>query len=101
MSYGSAGVGSTPHLSGDHVLRVQGKLEAVHLPFQGAAPALNATAANQVALASVAAPPAVPLVKAGKLKGLAVTSRQRMPQLADVPTVIEAGFADFDDYTWT
>ena len=101
VSYGSAGVGSTPHLTADHVLRVLGKLDAVHVPFQGAAPALNATAANQVPIASVALPPAVPLVKAGKLKALAVTSLKRIPQLPDVPTVAESGFADFEDYTWT
>lgn len=100
VSYGSAGVGSTPHLTADHVLRVLGKLDAVHVPFQGAAPALNATMANQVQLASVALPPAVPLVKAGKVKALAVTSLKRTPSLPQVPTVAEAGFPDFEDYTW-
>lgn len=100
VSYGSAGVGSTPHLTGDHVLRVLGKLDAVHVPFQGAGPALNAALANQVPIASVALPPAVPLVKAGKLKGLAVTSLKRVAQLPDVPTVAEMGFPDFEDYTW-
>ncbi len=101
VSYGSAGVGSTPHLTADHVLRVLGKLDAVHVPFQGAGPALNATMANQVPLASVALPPAVPLIKGGKLKALAVTSLQRVPQLPEVPTVIEAGYPGFEDYTWT
>jgi tripartite-type tricarboxylate transporter receptor subunit TctC len=100
VSYGSAGVGSTPHLTGDHVLRVLGGLDAVHVPFQGAAPALQATVANQVPLASVALPPAIPLVKAGKVKALAVTSVKRNAPLPDVPTVAEAGFADFEDYTW-
>ncbi len=100
VSYGSAGVGSTPHLSADHVLRVLGRLDAVHVPFQGAAPALNATLANQVPIASVALPPAVPLVKAGKVKALAVTSLRRVAQLPDVPTVAESGFPDFEDYTW-
>jgi tripartite-type tricarboxylate transporter receptor subunit TctC len=103
VSYGSAGVGSTPHLTADHVLRVLGRLDAVHVPFQGAAPALNATVANQVPLASVALPPAVPLVKAGKVKGLAVTSLKRLAQLPEVATVAESGVpgsADFEDYTW-
>jgi tripartite-type tricarboxylate transporter receptor subunit TctC len=100
VSYGSAGVGSTPHLTADHVLRVLGKLDAVHVPFQGAGPALNATLANQVPLASVALPPAVPLVKAGKVKALAVTSLKRVAQLPDVPTVAESGYPDFEDYTW-
>jgi tripartite-type tricarboxylate transporter receptor subunit TctC len=100
VSYGSAGVGSTPHLTGDHVLRVLGGLDAVPVPFQGAAPALQATVANQVPLASVALPPAIPLVKAGKVKALAVTSLKRNAALPDVPTVAEAGFSDFEDYTW-
>jgi tripartite-type tricarboxylate transporter receptor subunit TctC len=100
VSYGSAGVGSTPHLTADHVLRVLGGLDAVHVPYQGAAPALQATVANQVPLASVALPPAVPLVKAGKVKALAVTSLKRIEALPNVPTVAEAGFADFEDYTW-
>jgi tripartite-type tricarboxylate transporter receptor subunit TctC len=100
VPYGSAGIGSTPHLTGDHVLRVLGKLDATHIPFQGAAPALNATMANQVLLASVALPPAVPLIKSGKLKALAVTSLKRLDALPNVPTVSESGFADFEDYTW-
>jgi tripartite-type tricarboxylate transporter receptor subunit TctC len=100
VAYGSAGVGSTPHLTADHVLRVLGGLDAVHVPYQGAAPALQATAANQVPLASVALPPAVPLVRGGKVKALAVTSLKRIDALPDVPTVAESGFADFEDYTW-
>ncbi len=100
VSYGSAGVGSTPHLTGDHVLRVLGGLDAVHVPYQGAAPALQATVANQVPVASVALPPAVPLIKAGRVKALAVTSLKRIAALPDVPTVAESGFPDFEDYTW-
>lgn len=100
ISYGSAGIGSTPHLTGDHILRALAGNDAVHIPFQGASPALAATMANQVPLASVALPPAVPLVKTGKVKALAVTSSKRIDALPHVPTVAEAGFADFEDYTW-
>jgi tripartite-type tricarboxylate transporter receptor subunit TctC len=100
ISYGSAGIGSTPHLTGDHILRALAGIDAVHIPFQGASPALAATMANQVPLASVALPPAVPLVKTGKVKALAVTSSKRIDALPHVPTVAEAGFADFEDYTW-
>jgi len=100
VSYGSAGVGSTPHLTGDHVLRLLGGLDAVHVPYQGAAPALQATAANQVQVASIALPPAIPLVRSGRVKGLAVTSLKRNPALPDVPTVAESGFPGFEDYTW-
>ena len=100
VSYGSAGIGSTPHLTGDHVLRVLGGLDAVHIPFQGASPALAATMGNQVEIASVALAPAVPLVKSGKVKALAVTSLKRIDALPGVPTVAESGFPGFEDYTW-
>ena len=100
VSYGSAGIGSTPHLTGDHILRKLGGLDAVHIPYQGAAPALLATAANHVQIASVALPPAIPLVRGGKVKALAVTSLKRNPSLPDVPTVAESGFPGFEDYTW-
>ena len=100
VAYGSAGVGSTPHLTGDNVLRVLGGLDATHIPYQGAAPALQATAANQVQVASVALPPAIPLVRSGMVRGLAVTSLKRNPSLPDVPTVAESGFPGFEDYTW-
>ncbi len=100
VSYGSAGIGTTPHLTGDHVLRVLGGLDAVHIPYQGAAPALQATAGNQVQIASVALPPAIPLVRSGMVKGMAVTSLKRNPALPDVPTVAESGFPGFEDYTW-
>jgi tripartite-type tricarboxylate transporter receptor subunit TctC len=100
VSYASAGIGSTPHLTGDHVLRVLAGLDAVHIPYQGAAPAIAAAMGNHVTLASVALPPAVADIKAGKLKGLAVTSLERVGALPDVPTVAESGFPGFEDYTW-
>ncbi len=100
ISYGSAGVGSTPHLTGDHVLRVLGGLDVVHVPYQGAGPALTAAIGAQVEVSSIALPPAVPQIKAGKVKGLAVTSLKRLESLPDIPTVAEAGFPDFEDYTW-
>ena len=100
LSYGSAGIGSTPHLTGDHVLRVLGGLDVVHVPYQGAAPALTAAMAGQVEVSSIALPPAVAQIKAGKVKGLAVTSLKRLDSLPDVQTVAEAGFPDFEDYTW-
>ena len=100
VSYAHAGVGTTPHLTGDHVLRVLGGLDVVSIPFQGASPALAAIMGNQVPVASVALPPAIQLVRSGKLKGLAVTSLKRNPALPDVPTVAESGFPGFEDYTW-
>lgn len=100
LSYGSAGVGTTPHLTGDNVLRVLGWLDATHIPYQGAAPALQAVAGNQVQIASVALPPAIPLIRSGRIKGLAVSSAKRHPSLPDVPTIAESGFLRVEDSTW-
>ena len=99
-NYGSAGAGTTPQLSAEYLFKVLGKVNVTHVPFQGAGPALNATMAGQIELASVALPAAVELVKAGKVKGLAVTSNKRVTAIGDVPTVAESGFAGFEDYTW-
>jgi tripartite-type tricarboxylate transporter receptor subunit TctC len=99
-NYGTAGAGTTPQLSAEYLFKVLGKVNVTHVPFQGAGPALNAAMGNQVELASVALPAAVELVKAGKVKGLAVTSNKRVAAIPDVPTVAESGFPGFEDYTW-
>jgi tripartite-type tricarboxylate transporter receptor subunit TctC len=100
FNYGSAGAGTTPQLSAEYLFKVLAKVNVTHVPFQGAGPALNATMAGQIELASVALPAAVELVKAGKVRGLAVTSNKRVDAIADVPTVAESGFPGFEDYTW-
>lgn len=99
-NYGSAGAGTTPQLSAEYLFKVLGKVNVTHVPFQGAGPALNAAMGGQIELASVALPAAVELVKAGKVRGLAVTSSKRVAAIPDVPTVAESGFAGFEDYTW-
>ena len=100
LSFGTAGAGTTPHLSAEYLFKSLARVSIVHVPFTGAAPALTATAGNQVPLASVALPAAIPLAKAGKVKPLAVTSAKRVRSLPDVPTVAESGFAGFSCTTW-
>ena len=100
LQYGSAGNGTTPHLSAEYLFRILAKLPATHVPYKGAGPALNAAMTGEVPVVSVAMPPSVALIKAGKLRGLAVTSSKRVAALPDVPTVAESGFPGFDDYTW-
>ena len=99
-NFGSAGTGTTPHLSAEYLFKVLAKIDVTHIPFQGATPALQASMASQVELASVALPAAVEIVKSGKVRGLAVTSSKRNASLPDVPTLAEAGFPGFVDYTW-
>lgn len=99
-NYGTAGAGTTPHLTAEYLFKVLGKVPVTHVPFQGAGPALNATIGGQVQLASVALPAAVELVKSGRVRGLVVTGSKRSAALPDVPTVAESGFPGFEDVTW-
>jgi tripartite-type tricarboxylate transporter receptor subunit TctC len=100
LNYGSAGNGTTPHLSAEYLFKVLAKIPTTHVPYKGAGPALTAALGGEVPVVSVAMPPSVPHVKAGKLVALAVTSTKRVAVLPDVPTVAESGFPGFDDYTW-
>jgi tripartite-type tricarboxylate transporter receptor subunit TctC len=59
-----------------------------------------AVAAGQIPVGSIAMPPTVPFIKSGKIRGIAVTSLERMPSLPDVATVAEQGFPGYEDYTW-
>jgi len=99
-NYGTAGAGTTPHLTAEYLFKVLGKVPVTHVPFQGAGPALNSTMGGQTQLASVALPAAVELVKAGRVRGLVVTGSKRSAALPDVPTVAESGFPGFEDVTW-
>ena len=99
-NYGTAGAGTTPHLTAEYLFKVLAKVDVTHVPFQGAGPALVATVGGQVEMASVALPAAVEMVKGGKVRGLAVTSAKRIAAMPDVPTVAESGFPGFEDYTW-
>jgi tripartite-type tricarboxylate transporter receptor subunit TctC len=100
MSYASPGIGTTPHLTGDLLLKTMLGLDLTHVPFNGAGPSTAAVLANQVPIGSAALIAPMPLIKAGKLRPIIVTSLQRAPQLPDVPTVAESGFAGYQDYTW-
>lgn len=100
LNYGSPGAGTTPNLSAEYLFKVLAKVNVTHVPYKGAGPALNGALTGEVQFASVAMPAAVPLLKSGRLQGLAVTSARRSLALPDVPTVAESGFPGFEDYTW-
>lgn len=99
-NYGTAGAGTTPHLSAEYLFKVLGKVNVTHVPFQGAGPALTATMGAQTQLSSVALPAAVELVKSGRVRGLVVTGSKRSTALPEVLTVAESGFPGFEDVTW-
>jgi len=92
-SFASAGLGTTPHLSGE-LFKLSQKLDLVHVPFGGSAPAVASALAGHTPIAFTVITPAVPLVKDGKLRALAVTTPKRSPALPDVPTLAEAGLPD-------
>jgi tripartite-type tricarboxylate transporter receptor subunit TctC len=99
-SYASPGTGTPPQLVGalfQHSL----DLDMVHVPFGGGGPAVEATVAGHTPISFGAMAPAVPLIKHGDLRALAVTGKTRSPTLPDIPTMAEAGFPEVDGATWT
>jgi tripartite-type tricarboxylate transporter receptor subunit TctC len=93
VSYGSAGTGTTPHLSGE-LFRLTLKLDIVHVPFSGAGPAIQALAGDHTPMAFTSLPPAIPLISEGKIRALAVAATKRAVALPNVPTLGEAGLPD-------
>lgn len=91
-SFASAGMGTTPYLSGELFKLSLGASDLVHVPFNGSAPAIQSTLGGHTPFAFVVLAPAVPQVKEGKLRALAVLGAQRSSALPDVPTIVEAGF---------
>ena len=100
MQYGSPGFGTTPQLSAEYLFKILARVPILHVPYKGIPPLVAAALSGEVEVASMALPPAVPLIKAGRLIGLAVTTSTRTPALPDVPTIAEAGFAGFSDDSW-
>jgi tripartite-type tricarboxylate transporter receptor subunit TctC len=102
LTYGSPGSGSIPHLVVEQLLStVAPGVQMQHVPFQGAEQALTAVMANQIDIASVTLPPAAPLVTAGKVKGIAVTSAARSAAVPQIPTAAESGYPTIVATTWT
>lgn len=94
LNYASPGAGTTPHLSAE-LLKIVGQVEITHVPFSGAAPAIQALLAGTTQLAVTALPAALPFVLSGEAKALALTGERRWPDLPEVPTMIELGYKDF------
>ena len=99
-SFASPGTGTPPQLTGSLFAQAL-HLDLVHVPFNGGGTAVEATVGNHTPISFGAAAPAVPLIKAGQLRALAVTGKDRSPALPDVPTMTEAGYPQVVGTTWT
>ena len=99
VTFGSAGVGTTPHLAGE-LFATRNGLKALHIPYRGAAQSMPALMAGDTDFAIDNIASYMPLIKAGKVLALAVTSAERWPTLPDVPTMAQVGIKDFIITSW-
>jgi tripartite-type tricarboxylate transporter receptor subunit TctC len=99
LNFGSPATGSTPHLAGELFNHLAG-VKLVHVPYRGAAPALNDLIGGRLQLSFDNIPPALPHIRAGRLRALAVTSAERQADLPQLPTIAEAGLPGFEVSAW-
>ncbi|MGM4988570.1 Bug family tripartite tricarboxylate transporter substrate binding protein [Tardiphaga sp. 841_E9_N1_2] len=99
LNFGSAGTGGTIHLAGEMFKQIAG-VEMTHVPYKGAGPALTDLLSGNIQVMFDTLSTALPPVKAGLLRPLGVSSKERSPDLPDVPTVIESGYPDYQVGVW-
>jgi tripartite-type tricarboxylate transporter receptor subunit TctC len=99
VTYASSGNGTTLHLSGELFKRLA-KVEMTHIPYRGGAPAINDLIPGRVDVIFDNMPSILPHVKGGSLRGLAVTTRERVAVVPEIPTIAESGVPGFDVFSW-
>ena len=100
VNFSSGGIGVLPHLIGEW-FKSRAGIDIVHVPYRGGGPSINDLVGGQVQMTFEGVSVLRPLIESGKLRALAVTSAKRLPQLPDLPTMIESGFPDFVSVSWT
>ncbi len=100
VKYGSSGVGTGPHLAAA-LLASMAKVEMVHVPYKGVAPAMTDVLAGQIQMIASTVSSAMPQLQGGKLKPIAVTTTKRSAALPNVPTVAESGVAGYEATAWS
>lgn len=99
FQYASAGTGTPQHLTGE-LFRTAAKLDVIHVPYKGSAPAITDLLGGHVPVMFDSMVAILPHIKTGKVKPIAVTSAKRSPQLPDVPTFAESGLPAVESYAW-
>ena len=94
LTFGSAGVGTTQHLAGE-LFKAMTHIDIQHVPYRGGAPVITDLLGGHLTMSFIAIAPAIPLVREGKVRALAVTSAERFPAAPDLPTMIELGYPGF------
>lgn len=100
IAYGTAGPGTVHHMVGE-LLKTSARIDITHAPFQGGAPAVTATAGGHIMMVLVNVAEMAPMVKIGKLRGIAVTSPDRAEAMPDTPTMRESGFPQLEATNWS
>ena len=98
-NFASSGPGSLPHLAGE-LLKLTAKIDILHVPYRGAAPAVNDLLGQQVQMAFLDLPVLLPQIRSGNLRGIAIGSPQRAPTAMEVPTTAEAGMPELRVENW-
>jgi tripartite-type tricarboxylate transporter receptor subunit TctC len=98
LTFGAA-AGGTPHMGGE-LFKLTARIDLMFIPYKGEGPALADAIGGQISMVFANLPVGLPHVKSGRLRGLAVTSPQRVPLAPDIPTVAESGLPGYDVYTW-
>jgi tripartite-type tricarboxylate transporter receptor subunit TctC len=99
FQYASSGNGTPQHLTGE-LFKTVGKLDMVHVPYKGSAPAINDVIGGHAPIMFDSTIAILPFIKSGKVKPIAITSAKRSPELPDVPTFAEAGLPGVESYAW-
>jgi len=99
LNFASSGAGSLTHLAGE-LLKLKAKVDIVHVPYRGAAPAVNDLLGQQVQMAFLDLPILLPQIRAGSLRAIAIGAPKRAPTAPEVPTTAEAGMPDFLVENW-